>query len=325
MPHSAVNVKERMIGVQHEQSASTGMAPNRTVRNRLKWKETFTGYVFVSPMLIGVTVLTIMPILASFALSFTEWNFLLGFQKIKFVGLQNFERLFADDTFWRSLRNNLVLMLVVPVTLAASLLLAVIINRYVYFKDFFKVVYFMPYISSVVAVAIVWQVLFHPSYGPVNHFLQSIGIADPPKWIADVNFALPSVMMIMVWINIGYNLIIYIAGLQSIPAELYEAADIDGARPYHKFRYITLPLLSPSTFFLLITGLIGTFKVFDLIQVLTMGGPAGRTSVVVYYLYETAFVNLKMSYASTMALFLFLAIFAVTALQWWGQRKWVNY
>lgn len=311
--------------MQQQPTAAAGTAPVKARRNKQRLKETFTGYVFIAPMLIGVSLLTILPIIASFALSFTEWNFLLGFKQIKFVGFDNFERLFADDTFWRSLKNNLIFILVVPITLAASLGLAVIINKYVYFKDFFKVVYFMPYISSVVAVSIVWQVLFHPSYGPVNNFLRSIGIDDPPKWIADLHFALPSVMMIMVWISIGYNLIIYIAGLQSIPQDYYEAAEIDGAKSWHKFRYITLPMLSPTTFFLLITGIIGTFKVFDLIQVLTKGGPAGSTSVVVFHLYETAFVNLKMSYASTMALFLFLAIFIVTLLQWWGQRKWVNY
>lgn len=311
--------------LHQQQTAAVAEAGTKPQRSKQQWKETLTGYVFIAPMLIGVTVLMIMPILASFVLSFTEWNFLLGFKKVEFVGFANFEKLFADDIFWKSLKNNLIFILVVPISLAVSLLLAVIINRYVYFKDMFKVIYFMPYISSVVAVAIVWQVLFHPSFGPVNEFLRSIGIADPPKWIADLQFALPSVMMIMVWISIGYNLIIYTAGLQSIPKDFYEAADIDGAKAWHKFRFITLPMLSPTTFFLMITGIIGTFKVFDLIQVLTKGGPAGSTSVVVYHLYETAFVNLKMSYASTMALFLFLAIFAVTLVQWWGQRKWVNY
>ncbi|WP_246132037.1 carbohydrate ABC transporter permease [Paenibacillus hemerocallicola] len=311
--------------MQQQPNAATGARRSTARRSKRQWKETLTGYVFISPMLLGVTLLTIVPILASFALSFTEWNFLLGFKQVKFVGLDNFERLFADEAFWKSLKNNIIFILVVPITLAASLALAILIDRYVYFKDLFKVIYFMPYISSVVAVAIVWQVLFHPSYGPVNNFLRSIGIADPPKWIADLHFALPSVMMIMVWVSIGYNLIIYMAGLQSIPKDYYEAAEIDGAKSWHKFRFITLPMLSPTTFFLMITGIIGTFKVFDLIQVLTKGGPAGSTSVVVFHLYETAFVNLKMSYASTMALFLFVAIFAVTLVQWWGQRKWVNY
>ncbi|MVP01011.1 ABC transporter permease subunit [Paenibacillus sp. N10] len=276
-------------------------------------------------MLIGVTIMTLLPIIASFFLSFTDWNFLHGFKRIDFIGLRNFERLFADSIFWQAMKNNLIFMLVVPTTLALSLLLAVIINKYVYFKDMFKVIYFMPYISSVVAVAMVWQVLFHPSYGPVNQMLMSIGISDPPKWIADVNFALPSIMMIMIWVSIGYNLIIYIAGLQSIPAELYEAAEMDGAKPWQQFRSITLPMLSPTTFFLLITGLIGTFKVFDLVQVLTGGGPANSTSVVVFHLYETAFVHLKMGYASTMALVLFVTIFLITLIQWYGQRKWVNY
>lgn len=297
----------------------------RALYSKRRLIENVYGYAFIAPMLIGVSIMTLLPILASFFLSFTDWNFLLGFKQIDFVGMRNFERLFADDMFWKSMTNNLIFMLVVPATLAFSLVLAVIINKQVYFKDMFKVIYFMPYISSVVAVAMVWQVLFHPSYGPVNQLLMSIGIADPPKWIADVDFALPSIMLIMIWISIGYNLIIYIAGLQAIPAELYEAAEMDGATPWQKFRSITLPLLSPTTFFLLITGLIGTFKVFDLVQVLTGGGPAGSTSVVVFHLYETAFINLKMGYASTMALVLFLTIFLITLLQWYGQRKWVNY
>lgn len=293
--------------------------------NKQRLKENLYGYVFIAPMLIGVTVLILIPIIASFFLSFTEWNFILGFKDIEFVGFKHFQTLWQDDLFWKSMRNNAVFLLVVPITLTFSLLLAVMINKYVYFKDFFKVIYFMPYISSVVAVAMVWQVLFHPSYGPINNLLISLGIDDPPKWIADIHFALPSIMMIMVWISIGYNLIIYIAGLQSIPKELYEAAEIDGAKSVQKFRFVTLPMLTPTTFFLLITGIIGTFKVFDIIQVLTKGGPANSTSVVVFQLYETAFIHLKMSYASTMALVLFATIFLVTLLQWYGQRKWVNY
>lgn len=293
--------------------------------NRNKLMENLFGYIFISPMMIGVLVITVLPILASFLLSFTEWNFIMGVRDITWVGLDNFNKLWHDQIFWKSMKNNIVFVLVVPITLIFSLLLAVSINKYVYFKDFFKVIYFMPYISSIVAVAMVWQVLFHPSYGPINNMLMALGLDDPPKWIADVDFALPSIMIIQIWISIGYNLIIYIAGLQSIPRELYEASDMDGAKPWQKFRYITMPMLSPTTFFLLITGLIGTFKVFDVIQVLTNGGPSNSTSVVVFHLYRTAFDELKMSYASTMALVLFATIFAITLLQWYGQRKWVNY
>lgn len=308
------------------QPQQAALAVNKRKRfSKTKLVENLYGYFFISPMLIGVTLLTLLPIIISLFLSFTEWNFLHGFKRIEFVGLRNFERLLADDLFWKSLTNNAILMLVVPATLIISLLLAVIINKHVYFKDMFKVIYFMPYISSLVAVAMVWQVLFHPSYGPVNNVLASLGMDSPPKWLADVHYALPSVMMIMVWVAIGYNLIIYIAGLQAIPQELYEAAEIDGAKPRQKFFSITLPMLSSTTFFLLITGIIGTFKVFDIIQVLTKGGPANSTSVVVFQLYETAFIHLKMSYASTMALVLFLTIFVITIIQWFSQRKWVNY
>lgn len=292
---------------------------------KLRLKEELAGWLFVGPMLIGVTVLTLIPIVATFFLSFTDWNFVAGLDGLKMAGFDNFTKLFRDEAFLKSLRNNAIFLLTVPVYMALALLLAVLINKRVYFKSFFKVVYFMPYISSVVAVAIVWQVLFHPSSGPVNQFLRSIGIDQPPMWIADPNWALVSVMMISVWISIGFNLIVYLAGLQSIPRDLYEAADIDGAGGWAKFTNITLPMLSPTSFFLLVTGIISSFKVFDLIATLTQGGPARSTSVMVWYLYETAFVNLRIGYASSIAAILFLCVLAITGLQWIGQKKWVNY
>ncbi|MEW9107317.1 carbohydrate ABC transporter permease, partial [Paenibacillus sp.] len=236
-------------------------------------RETLAGYMFVAPLMIGLIVLTLIPVVCSLLLSFTEWNFVAGYGAIKFVGFDNFIRLFQDDVFIQSLLNNLVFIITVPITLILSLLLSILIDKHVYFKDGFKVVYFLPYISSVVAVAMVWQVLFHPSLGPVNQMLMSFGIENPPKWLADIDYALPSLMMIQVWIMLGYNIIIYIAALQSIPKDLYEAADIDGAGTWVKFRQITVPSVSPTTFFLLVTGIIGSFKVFDLIQVLTQGGP----------------------------------------------------
>jgi multiple sugar transport system permease protein len=291
----------------------------------MQWRDDLAGYLFVGPLVIGLFLFTLYPILASFFLSFTDWNFVAGFAKMKFLGLDNFIKLTKDSTFILSLKNNMILMIVVPVTLAVSLLLAVIIDKKIYFKDFFKVVYFIPYISSIVAVAIVFQVLFHPSYGPINQTLMSLGIDNPPKWIADPDVALYCVMGLMVWVNIGYNMIIFMAGLQSIPADLYEAADIDGASRTRQFFTITVPLLSPTTFFLLVTGIIGTFKVFDIIAVLTAGGPANSTTVVVYRLYETAFINLQSGYASAMAIVLLLFVLLITLIQWIGQRRWVNY
>jgi multiple sugar transport system permease protein len=293
---------------------------------RVKEKnENLVGLFFVSPMLIGVSILVLLPIFATFALSFADWSFITPLSQLKWVGFDNFTRLFEDTVFLKSLRNNAIFVLTVPICMAISLLIAVTIDKNVYMKGFFKVAFFMPYISSVVAIAVVWQVLFHPSAGPINQVLMSLGIENPPLWIADPNFALISIMIIQIWISIGFNMIIYLAGLQSIPRDLYEAADIDGANAWVKFRNITLPLISPTSFFLFITGIISTFKVFDLIAVLTKGGPMNSTSMIVWNLYDTAFVNLKIGYASAMAVVLFIVVFGITVFQWIGQKKWVNY
>ncbi|MDQ6422783.1 sugar ABC transporter permease [Paenibacillus sp. LHD-117] len=305
-------------------AAATGVRPKRG-SGRLQRHETIAGFLFIGPMLIGVTVLTLIPIIATFLLSLADWNFIAGIKDIKWVGLENFQKLFQDDIFLKSMRNNALFLLAVPVYLIISMFLAIVIDKHIYMKAYFKVAYFMPYISSIVAVAIVWQVLFNPSAGPVNQFLTSIGIENPPKWIADPKYALVSLMMISVWTAIGFNMIVYIAGLQSIPRDLYEAAEIDGAGTWTKFKSITFPQLSSTTFFLLVTGIISTFKVFDLIAVLTKGGPLSSTSMIVWQLYDTAFVNLKIGYASSMAVVLFFCVLAITLLQWIGQKKWVNY
>ncbi|MDR6553477.1 sugar ABC transporter permease [Paenibacillus qinlingensis] len=311
----------------HIQSQTSSLPTTKVKPKRSKQqiREDLAGYLFVSPMVIGLFIFTLFPIIASFFLSFTDWNFVAGFSKVKFLGLDNFTKLIHDSVFLLSLKNNMILMIVVPLTLIVSLVLAVLIDKQVYFKGFFKVIYFIPYISSVVAVAIIFQVLFHPTYGPINQTLMDWGFANPPKWLADPDYALYCVMGLMVWINIGYNMIIFMAGLQSIPKDLYEAADIDGASKWKQFYSITVPLLSPTTFFLLVSGIIGTFKVFDVISVLTNGGPANSTSVVVFRLYETAFINLQSGYASAMAIVLLILVLLITLIQWFGQRKWVNY
>ncbi|MFP3126515.1 sugar ABC transporter permease [Ectobacillus funiculus] len=283
------------------------------------------GLLFVSPMLIGVSVLMLLPIIATFVLSFADWSFITNLSQLKWVGFANFSKILGDKVFLKSLGNNALFILTVPICMLISLLLAIAIDRNVYMKSFFKVAFFMPYISSVVAIAVVWQVLFHPSAGPINQTLMALGIDNPPKWIADPDFALMSIMLIQIWVSIGFNMIIFLAGLQSIPRDLYEAADIDGASVWVQFRQITLPMISPTSFFLFITGIISTFKVFDLVAVLTKGGPMHSTSMIVWNLYETAFVNLRIGEASAMAVILFLCVFAITVLQWIGQKKWVNY
>ncbi len=291
----------------------------------LAWRETVAGYLFVSPLMIGLTVISIIPIVASFILSFTDWRLVTGLKGIHFVGFINFVQLSQDDTFFKSLLNNIYLLAVIPIKLILSLFIAILIDRFTYFKDFFKVIFFLPFISSVVAVAIVFRVLFHPQFGPINYFLMSLGVDHPPAWLADTDFALVSIMIIQLYIHLGFSLIIYLAGLKGIPNDLYEAANIDGANPWQKFKNITLPMLSGTTFFLLITGIINSFKIFDLISVLTQGGPGNSTNIPIYYLYETAFINLKTGYASTISLVLFLLIFIITLANWYGQKKWVHY
>ncbi|MEC0305776.1 sugar ABC transporter permease [Paenibacillus lautus] len=304
-----------------------GTQPTQGYKSRgsLQRGENLWGIAFVSPMLIGVIILVLFPILATLVLGFADWNFVQGWDGIQWVGFQNFRQLLEDDMFIKSVRNNILFLLTVPVYMMISMTLAILIDRFVYMKGYFKVAYFMPYISNIVAVAVVWQVLFQPSYGPINEILRTLGMSNPPKWIADPNFALISIMLISIWISIGFNLIIYIAGLQSIPKDLYEAADIDGANGWTKFRRITLPLLSPTSFFLLVTGIISTFKVFDIIAVMTQGGPIGSTTMMVWYLYDTAFVNLKVGYASSIAAVLFGFVMLITLGQWAAQKKWVNY
>jgi len=287
--------------------------------------DTIAGYLFIGPMLILTTMLVIIPILLSGVISFSDWNFIAGLEGLRFIGFDNYVQLFQDESFHRSLLNNIIMVAVVPVTMFLALVLAVLIDKATYFKTFFKVIYFMPFISSFVAIALLWRVLYHPTNGPINNFLRAIGIDNPPMWLADPNYALLSVMIIMVWTSLGFSLVIYMAGLQGIPKDLYEAANVDGASLLRQFFNITIPMLTPTTFFLLITGVVGSFKVFDLIMVLTNGGPAGSTSVIVFYLYEVAFINLESGYASAMGIVLLFLILLLTLIQWVGQKKWVNY
>lgn len=316
------------VKVESNVVQTTKSKVRKRVKNRSPfsgWRENLAGYAFIGPMFIGTSILVLFPILSSFVLSFTDWNFVSGYQNAKFVGLENFSKLLTNTLFLKGLVNNVLLILAVPITLVLSLGLAVIINKYVYMKDLFKVIYFMPFISSIVAVAVVFQVLFHPTKGPINQLLLTLGVENPPGWIADVTFALPSVMLIMVWTGIGFNLIIYLAGLQNIPKELYEAAQMDGATAWSQFLKITIPLVSPTTFLLFVTGVISSFKVFDLIIVLTNGGPANSTITPVVYLYQQAFIELKTGYASAISLVMFVIILIITYIQFIGQKKWVNY
>ena len=297
-----------------------------TVSQHAKNKDNLVGYIFLLPALVGFIAFIIIPFVSSLILSFTEWNFVSGLSGIKFIGFNNFKDLFSDPWFRSSFSNNVVFAItVVPISLILGLIIAAVIQKYVYASSLIKIMIFMPYISSVVAIAIVWMVMLQPSYGPVNQFLVSIGITNPPKWLADINWALPTLIIISIWQGLGYYVVIYIGGLNSIPKDVYESAEIDGATFWDKFFRISVPLVSPTTFFLAITGIISSFKVFDLISVLTNGGPGTSTTVIAYYMYKTAFEYHKMGAASAMAAVVFVIIFIITILQWKGQKKFVIY
>jgi multiple sugar transport system permease protein len=282
--------------------------------------------LFILPSLLGFIIFFLFPVLFSLVLSFSKWDMSSGFSNIKFVGIENFVDIFTEVWFTDSMKNSLVFTVsTVIIGTSLSLVLAVVLNRLVYFKNSFKVLFFMPYISSAVAIAIVWMVVLQPSYGPVNQFLRSVGMQNPPNWLADVHWALPALIAMYVWQNLGYNMVVYMAGLSAISGDLYEAAEIDGANGFKKFTTITIPMVSPTTFFLVIMGIINSFKVFDQVQVLTQGGPGTSTTMLALYIYREAFQFYKMGYASAAAWAMFLIIFIVTVIQWRGQKKWVTY
>jgi multiple sugar transport system permease protein len=288
--------------------------------------ENLTGYLFIAPSFILFLFFSIIPLVLSAVLSFTDWDMISGFGNIKFTGIQNYKDLLTDIDFIASFKNNIIFgAITIPLQLVGGLLIAVLINKHCYARNIFKAIYFLPYISSTVAIATVFAFLLHPSFGPVNEFLKSVGIQNPPKWLVDQHWALPSLALMYVWQNIGYDIIIFLAALQTVPQELYESADIDGASWLNRLRSITIPLITPTTFFLLIAEVMGSFRVFDQIQVLTEGGPGNATSVLVYYLYRVSFRYYKIGYGSAIATVLFIIIFIITYLQWKGKDKWVNY
>ncbi|MDR6550539.1 sugar ABC transporter permease [Paenibacillus qinlingensis] len=289
-------------------------------------RELTTGYLFLLPSLLGYVVFLLFPILFSLWLAFSEWDLISGLDHIQFVGLRNFIDMWQDELFLKSLKNNVIYsIVVVPVTLAVSLCVALILNQMVYARNFLRLLYFLPYITTIVAVAIVWMQLYHPTQGPINQLLMTLGIDNPPKWLGSTEWALPSLMIMMVWVGLGYDLIIYMAGLQGVPKELYEAAQMDGAGRFRQFLNVTIPMLSPTTFFLFITRIIHSFEVFAPVNIMTNGGPGDSTSVLVYYIYELSFKFYKFGYGSAVAWVLFAIIFVITLIQWNRQKKWVTY
>jgi multiple sugar transport system permease protein len=290
----------------------------------MQCKTDLTGYVFIFPNLLGMIVFTLIPIVFSLVISFTNWDFTKGFGNWNFIGLKNFIDMWSDEWFTSALRNTILFAFItVPVIIFLSLVLAVVIDKACFIKTPLKLMMFMPYISNIVAVSIVWVMMYSP-WGPFTQFVKLLGVA-PPKWLGDYHWALPAVMVMAIWGNIGYCIMIYTSSIQGLSMELYEAADIDGAGEVRKFFKLTIPLLSPTIFFLVITQFIGAFQIFAQIQVMTGGGPGTSTNVLVFYIYKSAFTFYKMGFGAAMSWILFLILFVITLIQWKGQKKWVGY
>lgn len=288
-----------------------------------KFKNTAIAYLFLLPNLIGFLIFTLLPILCSLALSVMEWD---SSNPMVFVGLENFKRLFTDETFKISLWNTVYYSIfTVPLTMVSALALAMILNQKLKGINIFRTVFFFPHVASLVAIAVVWNLLFHPTLGPINNILRAFGMENPPGWTASVQWAMPVVIIVSIWKSMGYYMILYLSGLQAIPRELYEAAKVDGANAFQRFKNITLPMLAPTTFFVSIMLTIACFKVFDLVSVMTNGGPGRATNVLVFNIYNTAFVNYEFGYASAISMVLFIIVLIITVIQFRTEKKWVSY
>lgn len=293
---------------------------NRSQGNRKQARRTtLIGWTFILPNFLGFLAFTLIPVFAAFALAFMEWN---AFSDPVWVGLRNFQEMLSNETFWIALTNTIGYTLGhVPLTLVLALGLAMLLNRKLKGIGFFRVAIFFPYITSLVAVAVVWNMLFNPTTGPINQLLEGIGIANPPGWTSSSDWAMPAVIITSVWRDMGYYMILYLAGLQSIPSELYEAAEVDGANAWQRFWNVTVPCLRPTTFFVLVMLTVSSFKVFDLIVVMTDGGPGRSTTVLSQLIYQEGISQGNFGYSSAISLVLFLIVLTVTVAQFKLQQR----
>ncbi len=287
-------------------------------------KRDLVAYSFIAPNFIGFCVFTLVPIIFAFALAFLKWD---GSNPIEWAGISNFTRL-ADDVFFKAALKNTIIYCVgtVPLTMVASLALAIVLNQKVKGRGIFRTLAFFPYVASLVAITAVWKMLFHPSKGPINNLLYNVfhvSQENLPQWFTG-SLVLLSMILFSMWKYMGYYMVIYLAGLQGISAELYEAASLDGASTWNKFRYVTWPQLSSTTFFVVVMLTINCFKVYDVAIMLAGGGSGELTTsstVLVYYIYQKAFIDWDLGYSSAVAMVLFLMVLLVTIIQFRGQAK----
>ncbi|MGO4937848.1 carbohydrate ABC transporter permease [Fundicoccus sp. Sow4_H7] len=291
-------------------------------RKKRKLKESLVAYSFIAPNFIGFAVFTLVPIIFAIVLSFFDWD---GSNPMEFIGFDNFVRMWNDPRVHTAFWNTIIYALgTVPLTIVTSLGLAVLLNRNIKGRNFFRTISFFPYVASLVAVAAVWNMIFSPVNGPINQILNYLGVVNPPRWAADRDWAMVTVIFFSVWKQMGYYMVIFLAGLQGISSEMYEAAELDGASKWQQFLNVTLPQLKPVIFFVLMILTINSFKVYDIIYMITQGGPGTSTLVLVYEIYNTAFRNWNLGYSSAISMLLFVVVLIVTVIQFRGEKNFAN-
>jgi multiple sugar transport system permease protein len=316
--------------------AADGLAakPGRVERQspRINWwrlQRKYEGYLFLAPNIIGFLAFMAFPVVAALALSLFRWELLVP---PVFVGLGNFKRLLTSDMQFRQVAFNTIYFTfgTVPLRVVLSLLLALALNRAVRGVTLYRTLFFMPVVSSLIAVALIWKFMLNSNFGIINSVIFWVGhqlgvTVNPPAWLSSTTWAMPAVIGLNLWKNVGLTMIIYLAGLQAIPQELYEAAEVDGGSAWAKFWHITIPMVSPTTFFVMVMSFIWAFQMFEEAFILTEGGPGFSTTTIVYYIYIMAFTAYQMGYAAAIALVLFAIIFAITLVQVFSQGRWVYY
>lgn len=293
----------------------------RSLSRRRRNRENLVGYLFVLPNLLGFIVFTAFGVFFSLYMSMTDWSLIKQFKNIKFVGLENYAQLFRDAWFTSSLANTFWLLLVVPIEIFLAMAFAFLLNDKVFLKKTFRTILYLPNITSTVAISVIWFTLFHPRSGPINELLRSLGIQNPPQWLSSSLWAKPTIGSLMVWKTVGYYTLLYVAALQGIPRQLYEAATVDGANAFRQFFKITMPLLSPTTFMLTVLSIINVFQDWSIIQIMTEGGPGTSTYTLGYYIYYAAFRKNRMGYASSIAWVLLAIIMVFTLVRFRVEKK----
>lgn len=286
----------------------------KNIQSNINKNDKLTAAIFILPAVLGTLIFIIIPVIFSFSLSFFEWDLL---SPMKFVGMQNFKDVLNDSTFIQVLTNTFVFAISTTIfAVIIPLTLACILNSKIRGSNFYKTAYFLPFITPMIVIAIVWQWIFDPNIGLLNQVLH-LNI----KWLYDTRFAMPALIAVSVWKLIGYNMIIFLSGLSTINQEVLEAAKIDGANPFQVFKNVTIPLLSPTIFFVIVITSISSFQVFDLIYIMTEGGPENSTMVLVYSIYKYAFEYFEAGKASAIAYILFAIIFVLVLCQWKLRKK----